>query len=289
LRTRYGFEIEPIYSAQTEPNSVRSKRITSFAYKSKKRGPAIWLLAGIHGEEPAGPIAISKMVDYLGRLGQRIPLIVAALMNPLGNSRDYRYMRARRAWLRGQNSISDSSHCLPNLQDPLRPRREKPISRVAAEVCQFVLRNLPKYPPLIALDLHEDEDAPRKHRSYIYSQGPHREQDVLAKAVVRLLRMGQIPPVESGLTVSDETIVDGVVAHRRHEPIQDASIDELFGSPTVFLKSRTVSKPPARTVLVVETPVLGVALAERVEVHASIIRRLHDLFLLLSNPAPLIN
>jgi hypothetical protein len=188
-------------------------------------------------------------------------------------------------WLRGENSISDSSHYLPDLRDPSRPRRAVPISRVAAKVTDFVLRNMASHPPLIAIDLHEDEDSPRRNRSYLYSQGPLMERDPLARAVIAILRRGQIPPVKAGLTVSDETIIDGIVTHRRHRPILDGSIDELFGTPRLIRDGRATEKKPAKTVLVLETPIKGISLGERVQVHSSIVTRLQDLWMLVCSPA----
>ena len=36
---------------------------------TKKKGPALWIIAGIHGEEPAGPNAIAKKNKYYKRFG----------------------------------------------------------------------------------------------------------------------------------------------------------------------------------------------------------------------------
>ena len=72
----YGFELFLPYEGS--PPNDRTK-LPLFALKSQRQGPAVYIMAGVHGEEPAGPVAIAENVDLLGELGQKIPLVIIPL------------------------------------------------------------------------------------------------------------------------------------------------------------------------------------------------------------------
>ena len=65
------------------------------ALRSPTHGPAIWILAGIHGEEPAGPIAVADAIDDIAKLGAMRPVVLMPLLNPHGYARNWRYLNAR--------------------------------------------------------------------------------------------------------------------------------------------------------------------------------------------------
>jgi len=58
--------------------------LPSFCFKTKKKGKALWILSGIHGEEPAGPNAIAENIAFLIELGKKIPIVLFPLCNPVG-------------------------------------------------------------------------------------------------------------------------------------------------------------------------------------------------------------
>jgi len=60
------------------------------ALRTPKAGKSFYVLSGVHGEEPAGPNAISeqKTIEYLARLGKKIPIVLLPLCNPLGYLRN---------------------------------------------------------------------------------------------------------------------------------------------------------------------------------------------------------
>ena len=56
---------EIVYLQPADAGSNKHILLPILAFKTKKRGPALWLLAGVHGEEPAGPIAVAKQIRRL--------------------------------------------------------------------------------------------------------------------------------------------------------------------------------------------------------------------------------
>ena len=64
---------------------------------TKHKGPAVWILAGIHGEEPAPPNAVFRSRAALQALAAKnIPVVLFPLCNPVGYTKDWRYPDARR-------------------------------------------------------------------------------------------------------------------------------------------------------------------------------------------------
>ena len=94
------------------------------ALTSPGKGPAIWILAGIHGEEPAGPNAIAAAIEDIARLGAARPVVLLPLLNPQGYARNWRYLNVATYSkdVDGQ-SVGDSSHLLPSADDPARAAR----------------------------------------------------------------------------------------------------------------------------------------------------------------------
>src|SRR5271157_5247285 len=61
--------------------------------RTKKKGKAVWIISGTHGEEPAGPIAISENINFIKKLSsQGIPFVILPLSNPSGYYRHWRYL-----------------------------------------------------------------------------------------------------------------------------------------------------------------------------------------------------
>ncbi len=85
------------------------------ALRSPVKGPAIWILAGIHGEEPAGPNAVAAAIDDIAKLGEHRPVVLLPLLNPHGYARNWRYLNVAEysESVDGQ-SVGDSSHLLPD-------------------------------------------------------------------------------------------------------------------------------------------------------------------------------
>ncbi len=276
LESKYGFKKEPVYMVDIETTKGPIE-VAVYCYKSAQIGPALWLLSGVHGEEPAGPNAIALNIDFLGQLGQETPFVVFPLLNPKGYYRSYRYPDEIRNHHKG-HSVSDSEHYLPDPKDPTHPRLPSPSSEIADKVSKFVLDAITDYPPILTDDHHEDESL---KRSYIYSQGSKAGGDEVAKKAISILKESGIPIQKDGFTRFGESVQEGIVVGKDGQPIKDGSIDELLGNADkIIVDDRVIEKPIARTSLVIETPVIEIPLVKRIKAHSNILKQLRTLWTL---------
>lgn len=250
------------------------------AWRTAEPGPALWLLAGIHGEEPAGPNAIAESVDDLARFAASgVPVVLLPLCNPNGYRNNWRYPNtAERDWRKGGYSVGDSEYLLPDVGRAEAARAAAPAGPETRALTGFALRLAHDYPPLLVLDLHED--ALSTSGGYIYSQGRHADANPVAGKIIARLRSANIPIRTSGYTRFGEPIVDGMIS--RDElglPVRDGSIDELFAARDLILEGRKAPGPAARTVIVVETPAYaGSRLRQRIAGQRAVIESLPELW-----------
>jgi len=264
--TARGWRLDVV--AESRPAGTTST-LPIIALRSPVAGPAVWLLAGIHGEEPAGPNAIARAIDDLAALGERHAVVLMPLLNPQGYARNWRYLNVPvySETVDGQ-SVGDSSHLLAEPDDPATPRAASASSPEADAITAYILEAMASYPPRYSIDLHEDNLI---DEGYVYSQGVLGAGDPLAAEAVRILREGGIPLKLSGETRFGEPIADGIIG-----PVTDSSIDELMSAATVLVGGESRPGPAARTVLVFETPAASVGFEQRVAAHLALVRRLAD-------------
>jgi hypothetical protein len=252
------------------------------AWHTPHRGEALWILAGIHGEEPAGPNAIARSLPSIVELAlSGIPVVVIPLCNPRAYRNNWRYPNtAERDWRKGGYSVGDAEHLLPDLETGTRPRAAAPPGPETHALTSYVLQMVQAYPPRLVLDLHEDELS--MEGGYIYSQGGQAAKSTVGNEIVRLLQVAGIAIRQSGMTRFGEPIVDGVISHDdKGLPIRDGSIDELLAAAEVFVDGKKMQGPAARTVIVIETPAFaGSKLDLRVSAQAAVIERARQLWLL---------
>ena len=235
------------------------------ALSSPGKGPAVWILTGIHGEEPAGPNAVAAAIEDIARLGAARPVVLLPLLNPQGYARNWRYLNVPTYSkdIDGQ-SVGDSSHLLPAAAGSAEPRAPAASSPEAAAVTAWVLARQADYPVQASIDLHEDNLI---HEGYVYSQGAQGAEDPLARAAVGVLREHGVPIKLSGHTRFDEPINGGIIG-----PVTDGSIDELMSAREIVAGGRVARGPVARTVLVLETPAAALPLEQRVAAQAALLR-----------------
>lgn len=275
LDSEHGWETDTIYRypGEGEP-SIR-------AWRTPHGGEALWILAGIHGEEPAGPNAVARNLASIVELaGTGVPVVVIPLCNPRGYRNGWRYPNtAERDWRKGGYSVGDAEHLLPDLEKGTRPRAEKAPGPETRALTEYALRLSEKYPPRLVLDLHEDELS--TEGGYIYSQGTRAPRDGSVGAeVIRQLLSSGIPIRQAGRTRFGEPIAGGVISRDEEGlPIRDGSIDELLASTAVFVAGARQAGPGAPTVIVVETPAFaGARLDLRVAAQGAVLRRLPELW-----------
>jgi hypothetical protein len=264
LVARYHWIVEPVRverlgQAELPINCLRTRR----------KGPALWIITGIHGEEPAGPNALAARVEMLGRLGESVPIVLLPMCNPVGYCRNWRYPNAPRySEAHPGASVGDSDHLLPDGHG--HARAAGPTSPECAALTSKVLALCRDYPPVMSIDFHEDDGL---ERGYIYSQGRLGPEDPVGLRVVAEFEAKGFPICRTGTTRFHEEIRNGMVAS-----VQDGSIDELLSAPTIVVEGRPRPGPHARTVLVVETGSKGIPLPERVRGHGMIMDILPELF-----------
>ena len=282
LSTRHGWQSETIFAYPD------SKDLAIKAWRTPHRGDALWILAGIHGEEPAGPNAIAGNVAIIAELAASgVPVVVIPLANPQAYRHNWRYPNtAERDWKKGGYSVGDAEYLLPDLEQGTKPRAAAVSGPETAALTQYVLRLAQQYPPRLVLDLHEDELS--TDGGYIYSQGTQPENNPVGAEIVRLLQATGIPLRQSGKTRFGEPVVKGVISRDdRGMPIRDGSIDELLAASTVFVDGKRAPGPAARTVIVVETPAFeGSKFELRVAAHSAVVGRLAELWALGSTTPP---
>jgi hypothetical protein len=252
--------------AQSAPDGTTTP-LPIVALRSPKTGPAVWILAGIHGEEPAGPNAIAAAIEDIARLGAERPVVLLPLLNPQGYARNWRYLNVPvySESIDGQ-SVGDSSHLLPSTDDPARPRAPAASSPEAAAITAWILVRQEDYPAVISVDLHEDNLI---DEGYVYSQGARGAQDEFAHAAVGVLREAGVPIKLDGKTRFDEPVARGIIG-----PVADSSIDELMSARQVVVDGKARPGPAADTVLVLETPAAALPLAQRVAAQAALLQLL---------------
>ena len=252
--------------AESAPEGTESP-LPILALRSPKAGPAVWILSGIHGEEPAGPNAIATAIENIARLGAERPVVLLPLLNPQGYARNWRYLNvATYSEEVDGHSVGDSSHLLPSPDDPARPRSPAASSPEAAAITAWILARQADYPAVISLDLHEDNLI---DEGYVYSQGVHGAKEELAITAVGVLRDAGVPIKMDGRTRFDEPVSRGIIG-----PVTDSSIDELMSAREVLVDGKSRPGPAAETVLVLETPAAALPLAKRIAAQAALLELL---------------
>lgn len=260
----HGWQVDIIVNSQ--PTGT-TQAIPVIALRSPRAGPALWLLAGIHGEEPAGPIAVATAIDELREFGESHPIVLIPLCNPHGYARNWRYlnMPIYSETIEGQ-SVGDSSHLLPDEKDPRKPRAATASSPEADALTRYIVTTAIDYPPRYSIDLHEDDHI---GKGYVYSQGRLGAGDPLATEAVRVLQESGVAIQLDGHTRFDEEIVGGIIG-----PVIDSSIDELMSATEILVDGRPRQGPAAGTVLVFETPAGELSLEKRAAAHLALLGRL---------------
>ncbi len=270
----HGWQPETIYSYPDEDD------LAIKGWRTPQQGEALWILAGIHGEEPAGPNAIAANLASIVALAKSgVPIVVIPLCNPKAYRHNWRYPNtAERDWHKGGYSVGDAEYLLPDLESGTKPRAAAAPGPETLALTQYVLRLVKSYPPRLVLDLHEDELS--REGGYIYSQGSETSDNLVGAEIVRLLQAAGIPLRESGRTRFGEPIVNGVISRDdKGMPIRDGSIDELLASKDVFIDGKQAPGPAAQTVIVVETPAFeGSRLALRVAAQGAVLQRVRELW-----------
>src|SRR5918993_2513208 len=85
LDTKHGWSVETLYTYPGAPD------LQIKAWRTPAAGPALWVLSGIHGEEPAGPNAIARELDAVVAFARSgVPVVILPLCNPKAYRHNWR-------------------------------------------------------------------------------------------------------------------------------------------------------------------------------------------------------
>jgi hypothetical protein len=274
LAAEHGWQEDVVYAYAGDGElSIR-------AWRTAHRGEALWILAGIHGEEPAGPNAVADALPSLVELAAAgVPVVLIPMCNPKAYRSNWRYPNtAERDWRKGGYSVGDAEYLLPDPETGSQPRAAAPPGPETRALTEYVLGAARDYPPRLVIDLHEDELS--VDGGYLYVQGRRADDDPVGAEVVRLLRSTGMPLRLSGRTRFGEPIVDGVIRRdAQGGPIRDGSIDELLAAAEIIVAGKRVAGPAAPSVIVVETPAFaGSRLDLRVAAQRAVLQGLQGLW-----------
>lgn len=268
LHDMNGWDYDIVYEFDIQTQNGDTEKLPSVVLTTKQKGPAFWILSGVHGEESAGPNAIVENIDKIAQLGEKVPVVLFPLLNPAGYVQGWRYPNEYRDWKKGL-SVSDSEHILLDPNNHSTPRSVKPSSDAAEVLTGLVLSLIQEYPVLLSIDHHEDEAL---QQSYVYSQGRLGSHDPVALKIIDILKDSGIPIQMEGVTRFGEKVTNGVIGE-----VPDGSVDELLSSKKIFLNGQVTDGPYSLTVIVVETPTIEVPLEKRVQAHGNIISAYEEL------------
>ena len=265
-RSYFGFDSSLWKNSVIYQQKIKYKhRPLSFdimGFTTKRKGLALWIIAGVHGEEPAGPNALSTSVHYFNNLGKKLPMVIIPLANPSGYFRDWRYVNTRRARRNfDTHSVGDAEHIILRNGKPLR---EKAVCNEADTLTRFLIKSSKTHPPILILNFHEDESL---RKLYLYSQGILGIKDPIANDIVHMLKRRGFIFYEKGMTRFNQPIVNGIIGN-----VGDGSIDEMMSSGKIFFDGNIVNKPKTKSIVVIETPT-NLPLKTRVQAHREIMKR----------------
>jgi len=239
-------------------------------YTTENTGIAAFLIAGHHGEETEGPIALAKSIESIRRLGEIMPVVLLPLMNPVGYATDWRYLRQKRWTKKGRGISANDAEPWLTLEDNGNKAKDDEIScQESFKVNNCLISLFEKYKPGVLIDFHGDEKA---KGAYIYSHGKYKEQDRIALSLIDLFRRNNVPIATSTRTRWGEEINENGLV----KIIPDGSTEDLFAANELIVNGRRVPGPSTETVLALELP-YTLSLLKRVDVYRQVIASLPDL------------
>ncbi len=228
------YTVEALGNARHQPRAVPLLRL---ANARPQRG-GLMLMAGFHGEEPAGPLMLLHNLHHIlgSALDAGVPLSIYPVVNPYGFDNNLR------TTVDGGYTNAGFIHD----EDP-----------TGAEV-ELLRRDMARFKPRVFLDLHEDD---RESRTYLYAFGDKR----LADELVHL--MGRFIPHADGPLSHDGSLMAPGGQIRDHH---DGSAEDFMSHQGTV--ASFASETPARFHLAVRLAV-DLALVDHTLRHVAQLRR----------------
>lgn len=220
----------------------RFKFVRIFSKRINKKDKVVFISAGIHGEEVAGPITILKHLDKISDYAEKkgLKLIIYPLLNPSGFEVNYRYNIDRHKGSAGNNDFLRYELENGRIVDDLRDKNEfkkwywssdKRFNFNLPEETKLthkLLRKEPLKQIVAALDLHQDYiTSTRITAAYAYALGDLKRY---AKIVDKLRKT--IPIFENKLIGAGYSVTNPEAYLRSNENgiinRHDGSINDLL-------------------------------------------------------------
>ncbi|HUC94700.1 MAG TPA: hypothetical protein VMR19_01700 [Candidatus Saccharimonadales bacterium] len=260
--------------------------------QNKRPESALWIIGGIHGEEPAPAEAFFNEIELFKSLPDKGIAVAAIFMaNPSGYHRDWRYFNLRRSpntliYIGDKSipantgkSVGDSEHLVSHPIFKRIPRRFKPNNKYADKITRWIIDVSRKYKPLLVMDHHEDEFQKNLFHTdwdsfYSYAYGHTKVLKIICPELVKILEKGGYPMQKDGQTRFHEKIEHGFVKNS-----MDGSVDNLFIEDKYFDHGKIKNKYPAKAAFVLETIIHHEnpqPISERAKIHRDIIKSYVD-------------
>jgi len=251
-------------------------RLPIIALDNYKIGPALWIITGIHGDEPAGPNMIARNIEYIAILLHTIPTLILPLCNPIGYLLNEKYIDKSRT-TNDRMSFGDASCKLPNMEySNNRGNAQNPESQ---QILDYLITENSKRPPAMVIDLREDAAI---SKGYVNSQGMNSRgkkgsyNRFAWKILQSMERFVEIQKTKK--TRFNEQIIEGIVG-----PVRDNSIDEFIATNHIYVgKSATAAENitdgiQAETVLRVNIPAKNIELEKRISAQQNVLHMAIDI------------
>lgn len=247
-----GWTKELVYTETITKHTGETVSYPVYAYSYKGEHPeSIWILGGVHGEEPAGPNAFAHSINIIKDLKNKgVSSVFIPVLNPAGYDRDWRYFDVPRDRDAGFNSsVTDSEHVLyskiPGHEHELM--HHEPRNEFAGKVISWITNKSREFKPLVVFDHHEDllERLGRVDDAFTYSYVYGDEhspviKNMCAEVSAALSANGAVSLAEgtTGFSHLNEKIENGIIMNS-----WDGSADQHFydnlGAKAVFVLETT--------------------------------------------------
>jgi hypothetical protein len=293
-----GWRIEEICKQEeiSADGSIVTLPIYGFLSPKQKKVPesALWVIGGIHGEEPAPAQAFFNEIEVFKSLPDKGIAVAAIFMaNPSGYHKDWRYFNLKRApnnviYIGSKSippnkgkSVGDSDHLVPHPLFRMFPRSFKPTNQYADAITKWIVEIGKSYKPLLVMDHHEDELRKSIFHTdwdsfYSYAYGHRKVLEKVCPELVQILERSGYSMRKDGKTRFREPIDYGFVKNST-----DGSIDQFFIEKTYFDHGKLRKKNGAKAGFVLETIIHHEnpqPIMERAKIHQDIIKSYMDLW-----------
>jgi hypothetical protein len=179
----HGWSIEEIL-ARPQPNLLaltrRGSPDTEHGIRNTEHAPRLYLSTGIHGDEPAGPLAVRQLLQE-NQWQPALEIWLCPCLNPTGFTLNRR----------------ENAHGADLNREYLQPKAEETIAHVAW------LNRQPKFD--VCLCLHEDWES---HGFYVYELNPDNRPS-LAEPIVQ--RVAEVCPIDRSEMIEGRPARNGII------------------------------------------------------------------------------